>query len=247
MNSDSMKKMWNKRAEKDAFYYVESAFWDGNISNFFALGEERVRLLVDPYLSLLTVPEKSACVLEIGCGLGRFSRSLSQRFQHVIGVDVSDEMIRQAKELNPSSIQNLEFKATDGSFYPFINSNSIDFVFSYEVFQHMPSSNIVSNNFKEINRVLKADGVALIHVMTDDGCFIKTAKKLIKGFMPESIWRALGFSPFKFDSTWTGTSLSRNQIATMCNESGLTIKQYIDDPTHGTGDRIFLLLKPLKS
>jgi SAM-dependent methyltransferase len=129
-----MKQMWDKRAGKDAFYYVESAFWDGDVSSFFALGEERVRLLVDPYISLLAVPEINICALEIGCGLGRFSRSLAQRFKHVIGVDVSDEMIRQAKELNPSSIQNLEFKATDGASYPFISSNSIDFVFSYEVF-----------------------------------------------------------------------------------------------------------------
>lgn len=247
MHSESMKQMWNKRAEKDAFYYVESAFWDGDISSFFALGEERVKLLVDPYLSLLSISKKDVLALEIGCGLGRFSRSLAQRFKHVIGVDVSDEMIRQAKELNPSSIQNLEFKVTDGAFYPFISSNSIDFCFSYEVFQHMPSSEIILNNFKEINRVLKSNGIALIHVMTDDRFFIKAAKKFIKGLIHESIWKALGFSPFKFDSTWTGTSLSRNQIQTICDEAGLTIKQYIDDPTHGTGDRIFLLLKPTNS
>jgi SAM-dependent methyltransferase len=247
MHNDSMKQMWNKRAEKDAFYYVESAFWNGDVSSFFALGEERVRLLVDPYLSLLTVAATNVHALEIGCGLGRFSRSLAQRFKYVIGADVSDEMIRQAKELNPSTVQNLEFKVTDGSFYPFVSSSSIDFVFSYEVFQHMPSSDIILNNFKEINRVLKADGMALIHLMTDDGFLVKTAKKYIKSFIPELIWKSLGFSPFKFDSTWTGTSLSRNQISTICDEAGLTITQYIDDPTHGSGDRIFLLLKPIKS
>jgi SAM-dependent methyltransferase len=247
MNSDSMKQMWNKRAEKDAFYYVESAFWDGDISRFFSLGEERVKLLVDPYLPLLSVSETNVYAIEIGCGLGRFSRSFAQRFKHVVGVDVSDEMIRQAKELNPSSIQNLEFKATDGAFYPFISSNSIDFCFSYEVFQHMPSSEIILNNFKEINRVLKSDGIALIHVMTDNGFFVKVAKKFIKSLIPESIWKALGFSPFKFDSTWTGTSLSRNQIKTICDKAELTIMQYIDDPTHGTGDRMFLLLKPINA
>jgi hypothetical protein len=111
----------------------------------------------------------------------------------------------------------------------------------------MPSREIILNNFKETNRVLKSDGMALIHVMTDNGFLIKTAKKFIKGLIPESIWKTLGFSPFKFDSTWTGTSLSRNQITTICNEAGLSITQYVDDPTHSTGDRIFLLLKPIKS
>ena len=45
-----MKDIWNQRAKKDAFYYVESAFWDGDIDKFFALGEERSQLILDPIL-----------------------------------------------------------------------------------------------------------------------------------------------------------------------------------------------------
>jgi SAM-dependent methyltransferase len=240
-----MKQMWNKRAKQDAFYYVESAFWNGDIDNFFALGEERAQLLIDPILGSLTSPAEDSNALEIGCGLGRFSRALSKRFKHVVGVDVSDEMVRQAKELNSEFLSKLEFQPTDGTEYPLVTSSSIDFVFSYEVFQHMPSSDIILNNLLEVRRVLKPTGTAFIHLMTKQGSFVKDIKKMVKRAIPESLWHRLGFTPLKFDDTWTGTSLSYDQIRKLTQQANLELKETIEDPTHGTGDRTFIVLKPL--
>jgi SAM-dependent methyltransferase len=246
MSKYDMKLMWNQRAEKDAFYYVESAFWNGDVDAFFALGEERSGLLIDPYLSELSVSPENAIALEIGCGLGRFSRALAKRFKHVIGLDVSDEMVRQATELNTSMFQNLEFQSTDGMDYLSVDSGSIDFIFSYEVFQHMPSPEVILKNLREVRRVMKPEGIALIHFMNNYGSFSKKIKKILKEFIPETVWKKLGIAPLKFDSTWTGTSLSNNQLKKFCTEAGLNIRKTIEDPTHGSGDRIFILLEPLK-
>lgn len=240
-----MKDQWNQRAKKDAFYYVESAFWDGNIDKFFTLGEERTQLILDPILKEVSTDAQKSHILEIGCGVGRFSRALSQRFQQVTAVDVSDEMIKQARDLNPSTIYpNLNFQPTDGNSLDCISSNTIDVVFSYEVFQHMPSPEIILSNLKEIRRVLRPEGIAYIHLMTDHGKFKKSVKKILKQLIPSSVWQALGFAPLTFDATWTGTSLSRQKIQEFCQAANLKFIKLVEDPTHGSSDRFFLLTEP---
>ncbi len=242
MDTQFMRKMWNQRAKKDAFYYIESAFWDGNIEKFFALGEERTQLILDPILNEVNIDPQKSHILEIGCGVGRFSRSLSNRFQQVTAVDVSNEMINQARDLHqPTLYPNLDFQPTDGTSLGCIFSNSIDVVFSYEVFQHMPSPEIILKNLEEIRRVLRPQGIVYIHLMTNHGRFKKFIKKLLKQLIPQTVWQTLGFASLTFDSTWTGTSLSPKQIQEFCEAVNLKFIRLVDDPTHGSGDRVFLL------
>ncbi len=59
-------------------------------------------------------------------------------------------MIYRARDLHPSKVySNLNFQATDGISMDFISSDSIDVVFSYEVFQHMPSPEIILKNLSK--------------------------------------------------------------------------------------------------
>jgi tRNA/tmRNA/rRNA uracil-C5-methylase (TrmA/RlmC/RlmD family) len=96
-----MQENWDRRAVRDAFYYVETAHWDGDVAGFFALGEQRAQLLVDPVLAeLRRLPERESA-LDLGCGVGRFSRAFARRFRDVLGVDVSTEMVKKARELHP--------------------------------------------------------------------------------------------------------------------------------------------------
>lgn len=248
MNSNLMQEMWDQRAKQDPFYYVESSFWDGNIDNFFALGEERAKLIIDTHIAKLIPNTLNASALEIGCGVGRFSRALAKRFGSVIAVDVSEEMVRKARELNTAQeYPNLEFKATDGKSMSFLSTKSIDFAFSYEVFQHMPSYEIILNNLQDIQKILKPTGIAFIHLRTESLLSPNIVKKNLKKIIPNSIWTTLGFKPFTFDDTWTGTSLSRKSIQQLCNLANLKILQFIDDPTHSPGTRIFLIASPIDS
>jgi SAM-dependent methyltransferase len=244
MQVNEMKEMWNKRAEEDAFFYVESAFWDGDIDKFFALGEERADLLLKPVFEATQINPSTTRLLEIGCGVGRFSRAFARTFKTVIAIDVSEQMIAKASELSPQSKHpGLTFQATDGTSMSFISSEAIDLVFSYEVFQHMPSAEIILSNLKEVGRVLSPTGYACIHIMNDYGIAKKNLKKIVKQTVPGFVWKVLGISPFTFDKTWTGTSLSPSQIQEFCKTAGLELITCLDDPTHGSGDRTFLLLK----
>ena len=96
-----MKARWNDRAREDAFYFIETHFWNGDVDAFFALGEERTALLVDTMLERAGRRPEGLVVLDVGCGVGRFTRALAGRFREAIGVDVSDEMIARAAEFNP--------------------------------------------------------------------------------------------------------------------------------------------------
>lgn len=248
MNSNLMQKMWDQRAKENAFYYVESEFWNGDIDNFFDLGEQRAKLIIDPHTDKLIPNTSNASALEIGCGVGRFSRALAKRFDNVIAVDVSAEMIQKAKELHPTEkYPNLKFQSTDGKSLSFLAPGSIDFVFSYEVFQHMPSYEVILNNFKDIQKVLKPNGIAFIHLRTESFFSSNAIKKFIKKIVPASLWTNVGFKPFTFDDTWTGTSLNRKAIQQLCKLTSLKIIQFIDDPTHSPGTRIFLIASPIST
>ena len=248
-----MKKMWNQRAAEDPFFYVETAFWDGDVDAFFALGEERAKLVVDPVIASSAVPASDMTSLEIGCGLGRFSRPLATRFRRVVAVDVSDEMVRQARELSPLlEYPNLDFRATDGESLTLIETGAIDFVFSYEVFQHMPSYDVIAGNFREIARVLTPTGIALIHLGTKSpsrrGNVVKgvrnTAKSAATRVLPRTTSRVFGMRRFTSDRTWTGSSLSSDEIHDLCRSTGLRMSALRDDPTHGPGERVFVVASP---
>jgi 2-polyprenyl-3-methyl-5-hydroxy-6-metoxy-1,4-benzoquinol methylase len=134
----AMREAWNDRARRDAFHYVETKHWNGDVDAFFALGEERCRLLVDPLLESRGVAASDVTALDLGCGVGRITRALARRFGTVVGIDVSDEMVRRARDLHPpGAYPNLRFAESDGVSIA-LDDGSVDFVFSYEVLQHMP-------------------------------------------------------------------------------------------------------------
>ena len=177
-----MKTAWNQRAAHDPFRYVETVFWDGNIDNFFALGEERARTVIDPVLDTYRIPAAAQAALDLGCGVGRFSRALAGRFDEVACIDVSEGMIQTALDAN-RDVDNLRFFATDGLFFP-LGEDSIDFVFSYEVLQHMPSHAVVAANLRETARVLRPGGHALIHFKTayDDHPILNILLRVLPGW-----------------------------------------------------------------
>jgi SAM-dependent methyltransferase len=99
--------------------------------------------------------------LEIGCGVGRWTRPMASTFNHVHATDVSPGMIRQAAKATEGLPVTLY--ETDGLTLP-VDSASIDGVFSSHVFQHMDSVDDALTNFGEIARVLKPGGTCFIHI-----------------------------------------------------------------------------------
>ncbi len=159
------KKEWIDLAkENDKYYIVSKKGTKITDDEFRQTGEENYNEIVinDTILQERLKPLSDKKVLDIGCGIGRLSEFFAKDFKEVEGIDISDEMIKKAKE-RLSNLNNVNFTATDGVHYPF-SDNYFDLVFSYIVFQHMPSEEIIEENFKEALRVLKPNGIIKIQI-----------------------------------------------------------------------------------
>jgi len=151
---DRMRADWNQRASEDAYYYVAFGRREQDDEEFFSTAAEIVKGLI---WDLKRVRGRDAA-LEIGCGPGRLMRPLAQHFTEIHGVDVSDEMIKLAKE-RLRHTPNAHPQVTSGSDLSQFPDEKFDFVYSFAVFQHIPSRDVVFNYLREARRVLKPGGI----------------------------------------------------------------------------------------
>ena len=152
-----MRADWDRRARENARYYVCTTAAESPES-FAASG---ARDLEENIVDGLDVSPRCR-VLEIGCGMGRLLRPLAPRVARVVGVDLSDEMLRRARE-HCASLPNVELERTDGSL-DFLADGTFDFVFSHIVFQHLPRKAYAERYFREAFRVLAPGGIFRVQV-----------------------------------------------------------------------------------
>ena len=152
----SMRRYWDERAKENAAWYVDTSlrYDDPDLEQFFATG----RAIVEQALADCPtdwVPGGTA--VEIGSGLGRIALALADRFDEVIGVDISAEMIERAREL--VSDERVSFQVGSGSSLQPIADGSANFVLSFTVFQHIPVPEVIEGYIVEAGRVLQPGGL----------------------------------------------------------------------------------------
>jgi SAM-dependent methyltransferase len=149
-----MRSDWNERAAEDAYYYVAFGRREQDDEEFFSTAGDIVKGLI---ADLGRLRARDAA-LEIGCGPGRLMKPLSRYFGEIHGIDISDEMVRLAHE-RLRDVPNAHAHHTSGADLFRFADGSFDFVYSYAVFQHIPSREVVFNYLREAHRVLKPGGV----------------------------------------------------------------------------------------
>ena len=155
-DSENMRSFWDEKARENATYYVSSyrSYDDQDPDEFWKWGDN----LAARYLGESGIPfTGSEKMLEIGCGVGRMTRHFAGRFKEVHGIDVSEEMIRRARE-NLSEYENVSLHVGNGCDLGCFDDGPFDFVFSYITFQHIPDAAITLNYIREVGRVLKSGG-----------------------------------------------------------------------------------------
>jgi SAM-dependent methyltransferase len=159
-----MRADWNRRAREDANYYVAFGRRDQDESEFLSSAADVVRDMEGELKRLSgEVSPSSRRALEIGCGPGRLMRPLSRHFGEIHGIDISDELVAQARE----KLRDIPWAFAhhaNGSDLAQFPSDHFDFVYSYAVFQHIPSAEIVYSYLRETVRVLKPGGVARLQI-----------------------------------------------------------------------------------
>ena len=226
----NMKKEWDSRARADAFHYVSSFSRDWNDESFYQWGEIQTQVVIDEHFRRLGLNPSDLVMLEIGCGAGRMTRALASRFKLVFAYDVSEEYIRTAKEHN-GHLKNVIFSANDGLSFPAIDDESIDFVFSGWVIQHMPTKEVVIKNIGEMARVLKIGGLYKIDpALAGKLSFIDPLiPQLVKSRIIKSLASFLGIDKHVLATTWRGVRFNAREISEVLLERGLTVNTCLED------------------
>src|SRR5258707_518697 len=156
--AQQMRADWNQRAVEDAYYYVAFGRRGQDDQEFFDSAADVIHALESELKRLPPADRRSRRALEIGCGPGRLMRPMSWNFGEIHGVDVSDEMIVLATE-NLKNIPNAFPVHSDGTGLSNYPDEMFDYVYSYAVFQHIPSADIVFSYLREARRVMKPGGI----------------------------------------------------------------------------------------
>ena len=157
---EQMRQDWDARARENARHYVATQRENWSDDDFFRSGAIWVH---DFILSDLTticngrMPSRMR-VLEIGCGAGRMTRSLAELFGEVHAIDISAEMIAQARTAL-SGCSNAKLYQNSGTDLQLFGDAEFDFVFSAIVFQHIPRKAIVESYIREAYRVLRPGSI----------------------------------------------------------------------------------------
>jgi SAM-dependent methyltransferase len=163
--SDDMRSFWNDRAREDPFYFVDTrrGYGASDPERFWEEADE----LVEFFLSGLGVGLRDThTLLEIGCGIGRFTRVLAQRAGQVIALDISDQMLARARELC-ADLDDVRWVLGDGTSLAPLADQTVDACVSIVVFQHFPDAEIAFGYVRELGRVLRPDGWAALQVSND--------------------------------------------------------------------------------
>lgn len=157
------KEDWERLAEVDAMWAVLTApdqrggGWDAD--EFFATGRaeiEQVLAVVDG----LELPLERGRTLDFGCGVGRLTRALADRFDTAVGVDISEAMVGTARELN-ADVVGCEFRVNASADLRQFDDGEFDFVYSSLVLQHLPDRELVNGYVAEFLRVVAPAGLVV--------------------------------------------------------------------------------------
>jgi ubiquinone/menaquinone biosynthesis C-methylase UbiE len=190
------RRLWNGLNRESTYGYIShlrSGEWDPK--DFATVGGRFVEQMMARYRDYGTVPQGSATVLEIGCGVGRFLKPLSENFKQVIGVDFSNAMLDSARDYcgDPA---NITLHQNDGSTLNGIPDGSVDFVVSAGVFQHITAQPAIMSYVHEGLRVLKPAGVLLFQFegnRTNDVGFDQVGARITASALDDALTTAAAF------------------------------------------------------
>jgi SAM-dependent methyltransferase len=196
-----MREDWDRRAREDAekFIYTRDAASDA--CDFARSGEANYNQLVRPYLPILLRgrPAGECRAVEIGCGIGRMTEWLAGSFAWVDALDVSPVMVEAARQ-RLGHLANIRFHVGNGGDLAPIASASADLIFSYIVFQHIPSREAIAGYIRDAARVLRDGGALKFQLNGDQSPAYRSHQR----------------------DTWLGEVFSEAEVREMLTVAGLT-------------------------
>lgn len=210
---EKMRADWDARAKENARYFVATGKENWTDEEFFASGETTVdeEIRTDMTNICQGKEPKQMRVLEIGCGAGRITRALANLFGEVHAVDISAEMVAQAKQALMNH-PNAHVYQNNGMDLRVIPGEGYDFAFSTIVFQHIPSKTVIETYVREVGRLLRPGALFKFQVQGDT---------------------SIEQNP---EDTWLGAAYSDEEAVAMAERCGFEARY-----RHGAGSQYFWL------
>jgi ubiquinone/menaquinone biosynthesis C-methylase UbiE len=225
-------KEWEGNAEADALWVIltDSKYygrkWD--LKEFFDTGQEEIQLIFR-FMEQESIRSPSGSFLDFGCGVGRNSKALRKRFEKGYGVDISEKMIKLARTYVP----DVEFNVNQKDSLEQFKDNSIDFVYSHIVLQHIPNQ-FQKKYIDEFLRILSPGGLAVIQIPIEiinhqdiRPPLILRIKQRVKRSLPFIVTLKQWLIPpktFSYEFKYEMHPMSDNEMLSICENKGCIIE-----------------------
>lgn len=161
-----MSHRWEQLAELDPFFVALSdkrhahGGWDP--SRFIESGRPEIDRIFERLEELHLSPARTESALDFGCGPGRLTQALAERFSEAHGVDVSARMLEIAQEL-AAGRDACHFHRNEDTDLALFEAGRFDFVYSSKVLFHLrPKVQLAF--LREFYRVVRPGGLVCFGV-----------------------------------------------------------------------------------
>ena len=161
----NLRETWDTLGAEDPLWAVLSApgtrgnRWDPE--EFFATGQAEIAYLFDD-LAARGVAMQRGRALDFGCGVGRLTQALAERFDRVDGVDIAPSMVAAARRFNRHG-DRCAYHVNDSADLSLFGDGAFDLIYSRITLQHIPPE-FTMRYVVEFARVLSSGGVAVVHI-----------------------------------------------------------------------------------
>jgi SAM-dependent methyltransferase len=224
-----MRAYWDAKARENAMYFIHSTldYARTDEAEFWASGPDNLDRTLVPFSRTIGPSDR---VIEIGCGIGRLTRAIADRAAHVVGVDVSSEMVDRARE-ELAGVENVELLVGNGLDLSGVEDASMDVAYSFIVFQHIPDPQVTCRYIEEIGRVLRPGGWTVFQV-SEQPEIHRRESWVADDTYAQRIRRFIGHKPRGcLKPEWLGSALSREQLLGALDQAGLVLDDTLGDGT----------------
>jgi SAM-dependent methyltransferase len=139
--------------------YRKANLNESAVARFYTSGQVEMAGVVERIRNLFDESFSPLLAIDFGCGVGRLSLAMADYAEHVIGVDISARMLAEAET------RRAKYKIESVVFVDKLPEDTVHWVNSYLVFQHIPPERGYGLLAELLSR-LAPGGVASIHLTT---------------------------------------------------------------------------------
>ncbi len=200
--------------------------WDRDA--FFATGRDHVAEALD-HLARVGAEPKPGRALDFGCGIGRLTQALAERFDRVDGVDIAPSMIEQADALNRHG-DHVSYHVNDRDDLSLFPDGSFDLVLSVIVLQHI-ENRYKTRYLQEFVRLLAPGGVALFTVPSHAAL---TPRGVVFGLIPNRLLNFYRRKRYGYTGVMELHGMRSEEVEAVIGSTGADLVDVSPEPLLGT-------------